>query len=155
MHRITLKQDHIAVEIAEFHEVRAINRLTRCGRADVTLLKRYLVNGKLSRQEDVAHRRATAVGDDVVVGVADVQVPPPLCRINHLIISAEGRRAEGLSTRPMEGAIVVLRLVHLGDKAHEGIQPRVIQFDERLVHQPRSLDEPASEWFNPLSKVNS
>ena len=101
MHRIALEQHDIAIEVAEFHEVRAVNRRSRHGGTDVPLLQRNLVDRELGRKEDVAHGRATAVGDDIVVGVADVEVAPLLRRLDDLIVAAVRRRSEGVSTRPV------------------------------------------------------
>ena len=39
----------------------------------------------------------------------------------------------------MERARVVLRLVHLGDKADKGIQAGMVQFDEGLIRQSRTI----------------
>ena len=40
----------------------------------MALLERHLVNGELSRKEDVAYCRSSTIGDNVVVGVANVEV---------------------------------------------------------------------------------
>ena len=39
----------------------------------------------------------------------------------------------------MEGPLVVLRLIHLGHDRHERIDTRIVQLDEGLVHQPRTI----------------
>ena len=103
------------------------------------LLQRDLMDGDFSRQKEIAHRGPSIVGHHRVIVVADRQVLTPLGRNHHFVVATESQRRIRHPRGPVEGSLVVLGLVHLGHNRHKGIDTRVVQLDEGLVHQPRSI----------------
>ena len=139
MSGIAAHEHHIPLEVAECRQPRARQRLARNGRSYVPLLQCDLVDGEFSRQKEIAHRWTTIVGHHRVVVVADRQVFPPLWRHHHVVVTTERKRRIRHPGRAVEGPLMKLRLVHLGYNRHEGIDTGIVQLDEGLVHQPRSI----------------